>query len=185
MLISRVAYRFARAIIQLAIEKNELEKVFEDMLLIEKTCKENRDLTVMLGSPVVKVDKKEKVFTQIFGKHISKMTSTFFGIVFRRNREELITEISESFVKQYKEFKKIHTVTIESAHPLNDQSRKEVLAFLKTRTNDEIELVEKVNEELIGGLILRMNDLQIDASVKNNLKKLEKEFSKDLYSVKY
>lgn len=184
MLISRTAYRFAKSIIQLAIERNELEIVIEDLSLVDKICSENRDLAVMLKSPVIKADKKRKIFAKIFDAHFSKMTVTFFDIVFRKGREELVIEICKSFINQYKEFNKIHIITLETARPLSDDNREHVMSFLKTRINEGIELVEKVNEDLIGGIILRMNDLQIDASVRNSLNKLEKEFSKDFYSAK-
>ena len=184
MLISRVSYRFAKSILQLAIERNELEMVIEEIRLVHKTCLENRELRVMLHSPVIKVDKKRKIFHQIFDESLGEMTTTFFDIVFRRSREELIQDITISFVQQYKEFKNIHIIRVETATPLSDENRKHVMEFLKTRTDGGIELDEVVDKDLIGGIILRMNDLQIDASVRNNLNKLEKEFSKDLYSVK-
>ena len=184
MLISRTAYRFAKALLEFAIEQNQVEAVYNDVLLTNKVCKESRELRVMLGSPVIKVDKKEKTFNKIFADNLTKTTSKFFAIVFRRRREELILDITESFISQYKEFKHILIVTVESAFPLSDENRNQVMEFLKTRTTEGIELVEKVNEELIGGLIIRMEDLQIDASVKNSLSKLEREFSKDIYSAK-
>ena len=183
MLISRVSYRFAKALLQLAVEKNELEKVIEDIRLVNSTCRESREFRVMLESPVIKVDKKRRIFKKIFESSVGKMTLTFFDIIFRRNREDLILDITESFIAQYKEFKKIHIVTVESATTLSDDNRKKVMDFLKTRTNDQIELVEQVNEDLIGGLVIRMNDLQIDASVRSSLNKLKKEFMKDHYSI--
>jgi F-type H+-transporting ATPase subunit delta len=184
MSVSRVAYRFGKALLQLAIEKNVLEDILKDIQHINAACKENRDLRMMLRNPVIKVDKKRRIFHMLFDENLSKMSITFYDIIFRRSREELILDITESFIIQYKEFKKIHMVTVETAQPLSEENRKMVLEFLKSRTEDEIELIEKVNEDLVGGIVLRMNDLQIDASVRNNLNKLEKEFSKDLYSVK-
>jgi len=185
MLISRVAYRFAKALLQLAIEKNELESIIKEIQLINTTCQENRDLRLMLQNPVIKVDKKRKIFHTIFDGDLGKMSISFFDIIFRRSREELIIDITQSFINQYKDFKKIQIVTVETAQPLSEENREKVMVFLKSRTEQEIELIEKVDEDLIGGIILRMNDLQIDASVRNNLNKLEKEFSKDLYSVKF
>ena len=184
MLTSRVAYRFAKALLQLSVERNELDKVIDEIRLVKSICEENRDLRVMLESPVVKVDKKRKIFRQVFSSNLSEITNKFFDIIFRRSREKLIFEVAQSFIDQYKEFKKINIVIVESAQPLNEENRNMVMQFLKGRTTEKIELVEKVNEELIGGIILKMNDLQIDASVKSNLNKLEKEFSKDLYSAK-
>lgn len=184
MLISRVAYRFAKALLEFAVERSELEIVLQDMKVVISSLDENRELQAMLESPVIKVDKKQNIFKQIYGNSLGEVSMKFFDIVFRRNREELINDMAKSFITQYKEFKNIHTVIVETAVVLSDENRKSVLEFLKKRTSDEVELIEKVNEGLIGGVILRMNDLQIDASVKNTLNKLDKKFSKDLYSVK-
>lgn len=184
MIVSRVAYRFARALLQLAVEKNELEDIKKDIQHVNAVCKENRNLSMMLRNPVIKVDKKGKIFHQIFDSGLSEMSIKFFDIIFRRDREDLIVDITQSFISQYKEFKNIHLVTVETAKPLSEENRVMVLEFLKSRTEEEIELIEKIDEDLLGGIILRMNDLQIDASVRNNLNKLEKEFSRDLYSAK-
>ncbi len=184
MLISRVAYRFAKALLQLAIERDELDVVLKDIQLVYSTCDENRDFRMMLESPVIKVDKKRKIFHIVFEERLSEISIKFFDIIFRRSREELIMDIAQSFISQYKVFKKIHLVTVETAEPLDEENRKRIVGYLNAKTDDSLELIEKVNKELIGGIILRMNDLQIDASVRNNLNKLEKRFSKDLFSTK-
>ena len=184
MLISRVAYRFAKALLSFAIERNELDKVIKSVQVVDQTYAESRDLRVMLASPIIKNDKKAKAFNKVFDGHLDVITAKFFEIVFRRRREELIGDITQSFIEQYKDYKHIHTITVETASPLSEANRKEVMEFLKKKTSEEIELVEEIREDLIGGIVIKMKDMQIDASVKNNLSKLARDFSKDIYSAK-
>jgi len=185
MLPPRVAIRYAKAALQLAVEQDVLEPVLKDMQLVNKTCRELKDLNVMLNSPVIKLDVKQKIFGLVFEDRMHKLSSKFFEIIIRKNREELITDITKAFIGQYKEYKNIQTVHVATATPLNDENRADVMEFLKTRTKEEIILVEDIKEEIIGGIVVRMRDVQIDASVKTNISRLEREFSKDLYTIKY
>lgn len=185
MQISRVAYRYAKSLLQFAVEQNQIEAVYKDICVVRNLCRDSRDFRKMLKSPMVRNDKKFEIFKMIFGANIGELSMRFFDIVIRKNRDEYIYEVCNSFINQYKEYKEIDIVELESAHALNENIRKMVLDFVKTRTTNVIELVEKVDSELIGGIKIKMNDHLLDASVKSNLLKLQREFSKDLYSVKY
>ena len=185
MLIPRVAHRFAKSLLEIAIETSIEDKVYEDAILIHDACRDIRELNAMFLSPVIRSDQKQKIFDQVFADKLTDLSQRFFMLIIRKNREKLIMDISNAFIKQYKDFKKIHTVHVETASPLSEDNRKRVMEYLKTRTTENIELVEKVDESLVGGIILRLKDVQIDASVKNGHLKLEREFSKDMYSLKY
>lgn len=185
MLPPRVAYRYAKALLDLAVEDNVLEPVLEDMRMMNRTCRTSKDFSVMLNSPVIKNDKKQKIFNLLFADRIQKISLKFFEIIIRKDREELIRDITDAFIRQYKEYKHIQTVHVATATALSDENRKEVMTFLKTRTDEEILLVEDIQEDLIGGVVIRMRDVQIDASVKKNFSRLERTFSQDLYTIKY
>lgn len=185
MLPPRVAIRYAKAALQLAVEQDVLEPVLKDMQLVNKTCHGHKDLNIMLNSPVIKLDVKQRIFGLIFADKLQKLSYKFFEIIIRKNREELIEDITKAFIGQYKEYKNIQTVHVATATPLSDENRAELMDFLKTRTKEEIILVEDIEEEIIGGIVVRMRDVQIDASVKTNISRLEREFSKDLYTIKY
>lgn len=181
MAVQRVAYRFAKALLRFSVERNELEATMADMTLIEKTCRESRELRNLLVSPVVKTDKKSRIFRRIFEGKISVSSLTFFNIIFRRSREEMIAEIASSFIAQYKIHKRIHTVKVETASPLSAENRERIMRFLKEHSSDPVELSESVNENLIGGVVIRLRDLQLDASVANQLKKLRKNYSQEIF----
>ncbi|MEQ8325134.1 MAG: ATP synthase F1 subunit delta [Vicingaceae bacterium] len=185
MLLPRVSARYAKSILELAVERNVLEETLVDMKLVSKTLVECPDLNVMLKSPVIKADKKKRIFSTVFKDQISTLSAKFFEIIIRKSREQLILDITWAFIKQYKDYKNINIVYVETASPLNEENRKSIMEYLKTQIKDEIELIENIKEELIGGVVIRMKDVQIDASVRSNIAKLEREFSKDLYTIKF
>ena len=98
MNIAPVAYRYARSLMQLAIEQNQLVAVQEDMRLVANTCAGSRDLVLLLKSPVVKGDKKDKILDRVFAGKIGTMTSAFMGILVRKGREAMLPEIAEAFI---------------------------------------------------------------------------------------
>ena len=163
-----------------AIEQNELQAVGADMELISETCKQSRDLVVLLRSPVTKVDKKVAVLNKVFGGKIGSISLNFIGIIAKRNREDLIPEIAVAFINLFKEHQGIVAAEVISAVPLDDELRKKVNAFVK-RYSDKVELTEKVSPNIIGGLIIRIGDKQYDDSILKRINELKKEFSKNPY----
>ena len=172
-----VATRYAKSLMDLAIENKQLEEVRNDMLLVNSVCSQNNDFVKLLQSPVVKTDKKLLIFQEIFKGKISKITSSFLNLIATKRRENYIYAISKSFDEQYKVYKNIITVKVESAIALDADSKKQILALIKKTVNGEIELVEKTDSTLIGGFVLTINDSQLDQSVKRKLNDLRKTFS--------
>jgi F-type H+-transporting ATPase subunit delta len=87
MIVAPVAYRYARSLMELAQEKGVLAGVHEDMRLVGSTCAANRELVVLLNSPVVKADKKDRILEQVFAGKVGQLTATFMGILVRKGRE--------------------------------------------------------------------------------------------------
>ncbi len=172
-----VASRYAKSLIDLAIESKKLEEVKDDMRLINNVCANNHEFVTLLNSPVVKTDKKLAVFKAIFDGKVSKITSAFLDLIATKRRESYIDDIAKSFDQQYKIYKNITTVTVDSAVKLDDTLKKQILALVKKTVTGEIELVEKIDASLIGGFVLTINDSQLDQSVKRKLNDLRKTFS--------
>jgi F-type H+-transporting ATPase subunit delta len=177
----KLASRYAKALFDFAIEQDVLEQVKNDMNLVVSVCKQNRDFRLMLNSPIIFTDKKEAIITEIFGKHIQKISFHFLLIITRKNRESLIDGIAKQFIEQYKEFKNITTAELITAVQLDPKVKENVIALLKEQTNGEIELIEEIKEEMIGGFVLSYSDFQYDASIKKQIKELKKEFGTNLY----
>lgn len=171
---TRVASRYVKSLLGLAVEKGALEEVHKDMQLFSKTCNESYEFVMLLRSPIVKHDKKKAILDELFKGKVHNLTLAIFDIITRKNREPLLPMIAHEFHDAYNEHKGIGKATITTTIPMDKQLRSEVEAIVKKLNNKkEIELTEKVDEELIGGFVLQVEDKQIDASVKNKLKSLK------------
>lgn len=175
----KVASRYAKSLLSIAVEQNALEELYQDMISIRKVCSENHDLTVLLKSPIVKGDKKEAILNEIFTS-IHKISKAFISIVVTKKREGILEDIATAFIEKYKEHKNIKTVSVTSAIQLT-KDQKDKLVALSNKDNSTIELVEMVNPDIIGGLILRIGDTQIDESIKRKLSNLAMEFDDNPY----
>ena len=173
--------RYAKSLIALSIEKDELDVIYNDMTLISKTVESSKDLDVLLKSPVVKTDKKQEILTAIFGKNTTELTKQFLLLISSRNREALIGEIANAFVRQYKVIKKIIVTEVTSAVKLDAAQKKKILQLLNTDESSSVEVIEKINPDIIGGFIVRVDDKQIDASISRKLDDLRQNFSKNQY----
>ena len=178
---TRLTSRYAKSLLKLVIENNSLEETLEDMTLILSVCSEYRGLTLLLKSPVVKSDKKLSILSGVFSKSITELTMTFINIITSKKREKFLEGIAESFVSLYKSHKNIETVTLTTACIIDENTKSEILKYIKMNGKSEVELTEVINEDIIGGLIIRMGDKQLDASVSKNIKELKKSFNKNLY----
>lgn len=176
-----VASRYAKSLIDLAVETKQLEEVANDMRLIKQVCLENREFVILLESPVVKTDKKMAIFKSIFGGKISVTTQAFLDIVARKRREGYIDNIAYAFDEQYKLYKNITTAVVTTAVPLDAATKTKISELVSKNASGKVELIEKIDKSLVGGFILTVNDKQVDASIKRKLNDLRKNFSTNLY----
>ena len=174
---TRVASRYAKSLLALALEQGELENAYNDMKLVSETCDSSKDLSLLLQSPIVKPDKKTEILREIFAGRLGKLSLSFIDIIIKKRRENYLEAIARKFQNQYKSHKNILTAVVTSAVGLDDNIRSEIMKIVKDSANAEVELVEKANKDLIGGLILRVGDKQIDASIQRKLINLRRDFS--------
>lgn len=178
----RLASRYAKSLIDISSEQNVLEKVLDDMRLIEQICHQNHDLVLMLKSPIVKGDKKGAILSSILQDKVQVVTLAFIQLMISKGREAYLPEIATTFIAQYKELKKIHIAYLTTASPIGDELKQLIAAKVSAALPDgTLELNHKVDKELIGGFTLEMGDKLIDASIKYDLAAIRKQFTKNLY----
>ncbi len=181
MIESRVASRYARSLLNLAIEQGKLEEAFKEMKLIGDTFESSRDLQLLLESPIIKVDKKISIIKAIFKGKLSKFAEDFVSIIVRKRREGYLCNIVTEFQAQYRQKNKFITAVVTSAVGLDAEMRNAVLKLVQDSTKSEVELVEKKDPDLIGGLILKIGDKQYDGSLQRSLNDLRKELNVKKY----
>jgi F-type H+-transporting ATPase subunit delta len=173
----RLAARYAKSLIDLANEKNQVETVYKDMLFLQTLCKESRDFLVLLRSPIVKADKKGAIVEAVTKGKISELTAAFNTLLINKGRESNLPEIITSFIDQYKQQKGIHTVKLTTAVPVTEEMKKQIIGQVQKQTKMEnIDLKATVNEDIIGGFVLEIGDQLVDASVVYDLNKIKSQF---------
>jgi F-type H+-transporting ATPase subunit delta len=176
-----VASRYAKSLLELAMEQGNLEQVKEDMQLLEKAINESRDLANFIKNPIIKTDKKTAVLKEIFENKISPLSQSFINLITQKKREVHLFSIAKDFLKQYNTHKRIMTAVITTARGIDETTRTRVLQMVTDSTKNEIELIEKIDPTLIGGFILEYGDKRVNTSISQKLNRLKREFKENPY----
>jgi len=173
----RLATRYAKSLIDLSIEKSQLEKVFADMQWLQAVCKSNRDFVNVLRSPVIKSDTKKKIVDAVTKGNVGEITAAFTRLLIQKGRESNLPEIISSFIEQYKQHKQIHTVKLTTASPVSEELKNAIMDHIRNTTEiQNIELETVVNKDIIGGFVLQTGDKLVDASIAYDLKTIARQF---------
>ena len=172
----RLAARYAKALIDLSLEKGQLELVYKDVLYLKSIFK-SKELVNFLNNPVITSDQKLKVVKAIDSENTGEVTKSFNRLLIRKGRESYLPQIADAFIEQYKVHKGIYTVTLITAIPVSDDVKNTIISKIKLAGHmKEVELLTEVQENIIGGFILEGNGRRIDASVAYDLTKIKNRF---------
>lgn len=177
----RVASRYAKSLLDLALDKNILEQVYQDMVMFSNICQQNHDFVLMLKNPIINHDKKKAILYSLFKGKVSEATLSIFDVIVRKNREAFLPAIAAEFINLYRQQKGIEKVTITTTFPLTPELRSKFKQAITQKVGKQIDLTEKTDPSLIGGFVLKIGDKQMDNSVRSRLKTLMHELSDDSY----
>jgi F-type H+-transporting ATPase subunit delta len=173
----RLASRYAKSLIDLAVERGELEQVFADMQWLNAVCKSNRDFVIVLKSPIINAETKKKIIAAVTTGNITELVQRFITLLVTKSRESNLPEILTAFISSYKKYNNIQIVKLTSAAELNDETRTSIINQVKKSAGfEKIELEEKVDPSLIGGFVLQIGDKLVDASIAYDLRAIAKQF---------
>lgn len=170
---SKITVRYAKAFFDLAKEKNLLEKLKSDIEKVLSVCNESNDFILLLESPVVKASKKIKLISEIFKGKIEEITLDFLILIANNKRESHIPGICRNFLSLSRKDQNIKSAVITTATEIDGDTQKKIELLISKELNAKIELTSEVKPEIIGGMILRLEDKQYDASVASQLKKVK------------
>jgi F-type H+-transporting ATPase subunit delta len=171
---SKISVRYSRALFESALEKKILDKVYDDMKFVSEICT-IPELKELLLSPIIVPSKKTDIFHKILGKNIEKITLSLIDLAVKNGRERFIPDIARVFLHETKKYKGITESVLTTAVNVNDKVKKQIINLVSGIFKTTVELKEVINKDIIGGFILRVDDNYIDASVKQKLRKIEKE----------
>jgi F-type H+-transporting ATPase subunit delta len=173
---TKAALRYSKAILNLAKDSKAESKVNDDMILVAKTIAENKDLDVMLHSPIIKGEDKRKVLDSLFEGKVNNITLGLFHLLEENKRMEMLEVVAKKYTIIYDYYKHIDIAKVTTAIPLTAAIEKQVMAKVVELTGNKATLENIVNPNILGGFILRVGDIQYDASISNYLNELRKEF---------
>lgn len=182
---SKVAYRYAKSLFELAKERDALSGAQEDMELLANTIGESHDLSLLLHSPIVHADKKLSILNSIFSGSLGEVSMKFVTIITEKGRESLLEGIANAFVVMAKEKNNIFAASVETAAPLSESSRAKLHEIVQRIQPGSIELDEQINKDLIGGFVLKVGDKMIDSSIASHLQSLRREFTDNPYEAEF
>jgi F-type H+-transporting ATPase subunit delta len=178
---ARAALRYAKAILNLAKDSKAEEAVNKDMALLTATISENSELEVMLNSPIIKASDKVNVLNALFKDKVNNITLGLFHLLQDNKRIALLDAIAIKYAIIFDHYKHTQEAKVTTAVPLTADIEKQVVAKIVEITGDKANLVNEVNPDILGGFILRVGDVQYDASISNYLNELKKEFDNSHY----
>ncbi|POY35081.1 ATP synthase F1 subunit delta [Solitalea longa] len=169
----KVALRYAKALLDLAIEQNKVEAINNDMKLFHQTVKANSELRAVLANPIVAPASKKKILNSLFTDKVDNVTITFFNLMVAKGREEYLYTTAKQFAELYNLLKGIVKAEIVSASALTEGNKIELIANLEKELGKQVILKTKVDPDLVGGFVLTVGDKQFDTSIAKQLRTLK------------
>lgn len=183
----RLASRYAKSLVDLALEQGQLEQVFADMQWLKDVCKSSREFTNLLRSPIIKADKKNKIVDAVIGAQVSALAKAFITLLINKGREKNLEEVAAAVIAQYKAHKDIQTVTLTTATPVSDAVKTAIVNKIQENSvYKQVDLETVVDDAIIGGFVLKAGDKLIDASIAYDLKAIARQFENNdfIYKVR-
>lgn len=178
MSIGRIANRYAKSLLDLAIEQNKVDKVVEDITTFGAIAEAN-DFAMMLKSPIINNSKKKAIIDDVFKGSLDPITDGFFKIAINKGRALYLKDMAIAFMEQYFALKNRVGINLTTAHEWSEAE----VNVLKTKLENEdalnrsFEIATDVNSDIMGGFIIEFGDQIYDASVKHKLDILKKEIN--------
>tara|TARA_Y100000768_G_C23889065_1_gene639174 strand:+ start:577 stop:1134 length:558 start_codon:yes stop_codon:yes gene_type:complete len=166
---------YAIALYQLAKESSEIEKVEDGLNSLKKLIKESFDFKEMILSPTVTKDEKKNVILLIASKNnFSETLKKFLGFIALKNRLFFLEKIINSFLNLLSKNKGELKAKLISSKELSIQDQEKIQRELSVDFKSQLKIDYRYDPSLIGGLIIQIGSVMVDTSIKNKLKKLEK-----------
>ncbi len=174
-----ISKAYGEALFELALEKNELDSFAEQVNVLARAFAENPELTKLLNHPKISKEEKVSVIESIFKGRMSDDIVGFLVVIVEKDRGSEIEDILKLFQAKVREYKKIGVALVTSAIELSTEQKQKVEQKLLQQTAYEsFEVDYKVDESLIGGMIIRIGDRVVDSSIRSKLDNLTKELKK-------
>ncbi len=176
MNLGKISIRYARALYALAKEQNIQHTIFEELHLLANSFFHFPKLHEVLANPMHSAADKEKLLiTAAGGERISPLLKRFFRFIIEKNREEFVLFMAMSYQDIYRKDENIVLGTITSANPMEKEAVERIKHGVLEKYGRKLSVHTELDESLIGGFVIQINNFKLDVSVKNQLQEIAKE----------
>jgi F-type H+-transporting ATPase subunit delta len=170
---SKIAVRYARALFMRGKETGETARLYEDIQKIDSFIHHSEEMKTIISNPVIRFSQKKIILQKVLQPHVGELTLRFIILVAENKREQHLPGICRNFTDMVRNELGIVPAVITTARPLTGEIPASIRKSLEKETGKTIELSEKINPSIIGGMILRIEDLQYDGSISGQLDKIK------------
>jgi F-type H+-transporting ATPase subunit delta len=170
-----VANRYARALFEVAEERHSVEPIETQLSAVTQTLDNNQDLRRVLMHPQVSSENKKTLVGKLFEKDAGLEVLNLLRLLIDRKRESIIDDVLEAYTHMADLKRGILDVTVTTAVPLDDEEEKDLAARLGNVLGKQLRMHTKVNEKIIGGILLRIGDRLYDGTIAGKLAGFKRE----------
>ena len=174
---SRLAKRYAKALFSLGQEDGNFDQYGRDLIEFEEFCRQNADFRRVIANPVFAVEDRKRILQAVLEKSsFSDMVKNFLYLLLEKDRLGAIESITEYYSKLTDDISNIARAEIIAARPLKEEALERIERSLERLTSKKIRSELKEDQDLIGGIVVRIGDMVLDGSVKAQLEGLKESF---------
>jgi ATP synthase F1 delta subunit len=172
--VEQIAQVYSRSLFEVAKEQGKLDEVREQLGQFADAVAENRDLQVFFFSPYLSTEeKKEGLHKALEGADETLLN--FLELLVEKHRMPAIFRIRRQFDELWEDENRRLPVTVTSAIELDESTVRQIGDAIGEQTGRHIELTSKVDPDILGGIVLRVGNSILDASIRNRLEQLRKQ----------
>ena len=164
-----VARRYAQALYQEAEQKGTIDRVDEDVAMIQESLEGSPELMRFFHAPIISSEKKESIVTTLFSDRVHKSVLAFMHLLIRKGRGGLFPVIASAYQDLRDRQMGIVEANVRSALALSDDEEKKLEQGIQKMTGKKVRLKIEVDPSILGGLIIRVGDTVYDGSVLHQL----------------
>ena len=178
MLAQEVASKYAQALFATAKEKGQIDKAYEQFSDLKAFAESDALLLNFLNAPQVLDERKLALVRNVFGERMERLFVEFLNVLVEKHRIAFLPEVIDEFTRLVEAEKGIGRATIITATPLNEKEKSHLVTKLTAKTGLKIELEERVDPDILGGMIVILHNEIIDGSIRRDLDLLEEQLAK-------
>ncbi len=167
-----LARRYARALFLLAVERDLVDKIHQELASFSEILKENRDLRLFLDAPQVDRAEKRQAIEELFQDRFSNVFFNFLVLLIEKGRQALFTHIVQQFEILFDRYRNRVRALAITAIPLGTHHLTRLQEALSSRLQSEVRIENRVDPDILGGMVVKIDGQVLDGSLRYQLERL-------------